>query len=322
MFKKMILILVIGAAIFSLAGCNLLQRTPTADPNAVSTMVMQTVAAELTQAAFNTAVAQLTPITGATNTPVPAPVNTNTPIIVTAVPTATSVPVTATPLKPTATPTSAYERTGGAFSAAYLSTPPKMDGVWDEWTTTKYPARSVVYGRGDWKDADDLEGSFRVGWDNNNLYVAFKMIDDEYVQNATGADLYKGDSLEILIDTNLNADFSVTELNSDDYQIGISPGKPDVNGTREAYVWYPASVAGPRTQIQIASARGAGVTRIEVAIPWTVLGITPSSGLRLGFVVSASDNDSKASNVQQSMVSSASTRKLTDTSTWGILTLK
>ncbi len=129
--------------------------------------------------------------------------------------------------------------------------------------------------RGDWKDADDLEGSFRVGWDNNNLYVAFKMIDDEYVQNATGADLYKGDGLEILIDTNLNADFSVTELNSDDYQIGISPGKPDVNGTREAYVWYPASVAGPRTQIQIASARGAGVTRIEVAIPWTVLGITP-----------------------------------------------
>ena len=319
--KKFVLFTIISMVILSLAGCNLLKGAPTSETNAVSTMVMQTVQAELTQAAFQTAVSNLTPIVVTavpTNTSVPS----STPIVVTAVPTATSVVNTATPVVPSATPTSPYARTGGSFTAAYLGTAPKMDGIWDEWTTTKYPAKYVVYGRNDWKDEADLEGSFRVGWNNNYLYIAFKMIDDEYVQNDTGADLFKGDSIEILLDTDLNGDYASEQLSSDDFQIGISPGKPDVNGTREAYIWYPSSRAGSNSQIQIASARSTGITRVEVAIPWSVLGITPSSGMRLGFAASASDNDNKTSNVQQSMVSSSSTRILTNPITWGILTLK
>jgi len=52
-----------------------------------------------------------------------------------------------------------------------------------------------------------LQGSYRLGWDEDYLYVAVKVLDDQYVQNASGQDIYKGDSIELLIDTYLQDDF-------------------------------------------------------------------------------------------------------------------
>ncbi|MCK5614430.1 hypothetical protein KAR91_71860, partial [Candidatus Pacearchaeota archaeon] len=116
-------------------------------------------------------------------------------------------------------------------------------------------------------------------------------------------------------------DFNSTSLGADDYQIGISPGKPNTSGTKEAYLWYPASSAGALPQIVIATVGGDGLYRVEAAIPWSVFGITPSVNKHFGFALSVSDNDDSGSNVQQTMVSSASTRKLTDPTTWGELVL-
>ena len=72
----------------------------------------------------------------------------------------------------------------------------------------------------------------------------------------------------------------------------------------------------------IASVRGDGVTRMEASIPWSVLGVSPSKGMTLGFAISFSDNDKESENVQQSMVSSAKNRTLIDPTTWGLLNLK
>jgi hypothetical protein len=62
--------------------------------------------------------------------------------------------------------------------------------------------------------------------------------------------------------------------------------------------------------------------RIEFAIPWSVFGITPVKGQVFGFAVSVSDNDNKSQDVQQTLISSAPDRVLTDPTTWGLLTLK
>ena len=50
---------------------------------------------------------------------------------------------------------------------------------------------------------------FMVGWDTSNLYLAVEVIDEDYEQNTGGVNLFKGDSLEILLDTNIAADFYV-----------------------------------------------------------------------------------------------------------------
>ena len=131
-----------------------------------------------------------------------------------------------------------------------------------------------------------------------------------------------GDSIEILLDTNLFGDFSDPSLSSDDYQLGISPGRGDIDDDPEAYLWYPRATAGSRDQVKIAAVEGPGVYRVEAAIPWSVFGVTPAEGLQIGFALSASDNDDTGEDVQQSMSSSVPNRVLTNPTTWGELILK
>jgi hypothetical protein len=223
--------------------------------------------------------------------------------------------------QPTATEEVTPERSAGSFKAAHLSSPPTIDGNWDEWTSTQFPANYVVYGGGNWEGKDDLASAFRIGWDNNNLYIAVKVVDDTYVQNASGANIYKGDSIELLIDTDLYNDFNSTELSSDDYQLGISPGNPKPGENTQAYLWYPSSSAGERISVEIKAIGGSGLYRVEAAIPWSVFNYTPSAGKHLGFQLSVSDNDKSNENTQQTMVSEIKTRKLTDPTAWAELVL-
>jgi hypothetical protein len=259
---------------------------------------------------------QQEPATAApTETPPPAPVDTQ-PAAPAA--TATTAP-TATFSGPAPTATIPNSRPRGNIVAKYMRTPPVIDGDWSEWKdiAREYPATSVVFGRENWTDQDDLAGSFYVGWDENNLYLAVKVRDDVYVQNATGANIFKGDSIEIMLDTNLVDDYYVAQLNADDYQLGISPGRITVGENMEAYLWYPSSKAGPVTDIYMAAIQQPGVYRLEAAIPWTVFGGRPNAGDRMGFVISISDNDSPGTEIQQSMVSNVPGRRLTDPTTWG-----
>lgn len=192
----------------------------------------------------------------------------------------------------------------------------------DDWPSEIYSMSNVTYGAGNWVGANDLSGTYRLGWDATYLYVAATIKDDIYAQNASGANLYMGDSLEVLLDTTLFGVFYYNRLSADDYQLGISPGRPDVNGTKEAYLWYPTTIAGSRSEVKIASIRTDGVTKIEAFIPWSVFNVTPAANKAFGFALSYSDNDNTNKNLQQTMISSSPNRHLTLPMTWGELILQ
>lgn len=235
----------------------------------------------------------------------------------------TPVPPTNTPIPPTAA--AIPVRQGPTVIASYLSTKPVLDGDWGDWAskTTQYGMDYVVYGKSNWSGTDDLQASYIVGWDGSYLYVAFKVRDDVYAQNATGADLYKGDSVELLIDTDLYGDFYTTTLSPDDYQLGISPGKGSLAAPTEAYLWNPSSVAGTRTQVTAVSTGTTGLWRIEARIPWSMLGVSPYAGMHLGFVASVSDNDNTTENIQQTMMSGDKYRTtFLNPTLWGEVVLK
>ncbi len=253
------------------------------------------------------------------------PYLTNTPIpTMTVTQTGSVVPTVAVTQKTThtITPATTAKRSGTKISATFLSKKPVIDGVWDEWTTPAYPAAYINFGLNNWTDRTDLEGSFRIGWDNDNLYIAVKVIDDKYVQQASGYDIYMGDSIEILLDRDLAGDFFSTELNADDFQLGISPGNPNTNGVKEAYLWFPKTSSGSRTaNLTIGSISSNGVYRVEAAIPWTVFGITPAGGQAYGFSLGISDNDAEGTIIQQSLASNQVGRRLTNPTTWSELVL-
>jgi hypothetical protein len=283
--------------------------TTTSEPAAALQTV--TVTETYTETPTSTSTPYLSPtITPLTTTPTPPPTVTKVP------PTSTSKPKT-----PTSTEASGTKRSGVSVEATYLSDPPTIDGDWTEWSTTTYSAHSVIYGADNWVGPNDLESNFRVGYDSQYLYIAAEVIDDTYAQNASGSEIYKGDSLELLVDANVSGDFNSTAMSGDDYQLAISPGKGGTTGPTEGYLYYPSNVRGGRG-FNIEATGGSSVYYVEAAIPWSVFNVSPSSGKHLGFAFSVSDNDNTSENVQQSMVSNVSGRKLLNPTTWGDLTLE
>ncbi len=308
--KRKFMPFVAAILVMALAGCSLPGiSTPTP-------FVFPSPTSKLVPADQPVATATLPPVLTSTLPPVPSstplPPDTATPTII---PTSTR---TSTPV-PTNTPTE-IPRVGSA--ASVMKPAPTIDGVWDEWKSTQYPITDVVWGRSNWTGKADLQASYRVAWDSKYLYVAVKVFDDKYEQNSSGANLYLGDSLELLFSTNPNADSPNLGLTSSDYQLGISPGKGDIGKDMEAYLWFPKGKAGKLSSVAMAAVPMDGGYRIEFAIPWSVFNITPAKGQVYGFAVSVSDNDNSKNAEQQSMISSVPHRNLVDPTSWGLLTLK
>jgi len=207
--------------------------------------------------------------------------------------------------------------------AVKLGGAPTIDGNLGEWGTLNNGINQVVFGPQNWVGANDASATYKIGWDANKLYIAAYVKDDVFVQNQSGANLFRGDSLELMLDTNLGGDSSNAFLNSDDYQLGISPGglTSGNNPAPQVYRWYPSNLKGGLSNVAVASSKVGDGYLVEAAIPWSVLGVTPYGGLSMGFALSVSDNDASGQALQQTLVSSNGLRKLTNPNTWGVLTL-
>lgn len=203
---------------------------------------------------------------------------------------------------------------------------PVIDGHLDEWAgLPAYQSSFLVFQVAGWDGSDDLIAIWRLAWDMSNLYVGVEVADDLHVQNQTGNQLFRGDSVDMQFDTNRDGDYG-DDLSPDDFQITFSPGD---------FISLPASAARFQGTAsgQILDAPGghhltvqaqqsvSGYT-LEAAIPWSDLNLVPGPGLVIGLALNASDNDSQGTAVQEVMKSNIATRTLTDPTSWGTLTLR
>lgn len=268
------------------------------------------------------------PTPNLTLTAIFAPTETETPVISDGSPTAeitpiaTSTAATTQEQTPTTSVTYSTEETVERIKihAQPLSTAPEIDGTLDEWSGTTYEINSVVYGAAARSGSSDLSGTFRIGWDSGSLYLAVSVTDDTFVQISSGNQMFKGDIVEFQLDANLEADLSSSTLSSDDYQIGLSPGN-FASLPPSSYRWYPVSVRGALSSITIKAVQTSDGYDLEARIPWSVFGVAPAQGDGMGFALSISDNDQTGTAAQQSMVSIAPSRMLTNPTTWAKLIL-
>lgn len=209
---------------------------------------------------------------------------------------------------------------GSPVEAEALSTPPTIDGDLSDWSTASHRLNSNVFGASNWSGASDCSATYYIGWTSDALYLGVRVTDNTVVQVSSGSQMYKGDDVELQLDRDLAGDYYSNTLSGDDYQIGLSPGN---FGTLSpsAWRWYPAGSAGLLTSVTIKSTKTDDGYNLEAKIPWNLLGISPDSGDRFGFALSVSDDDLAGAPVQQSMVSTVSTRTLTNPTTWGTLVL-
>ncbi|MEK6222591.1 MAG: hypothetical protein N2D54_10145 [Chloroflexota bacterium] len=234
--------------------------------------------------------------------------------------TATLIPAeSATPGDPDeeSTPeTSTEMRAGPSIQSFFQIVAPVIDGDPGDWDSTVYPLNNLVFGEEFYAGEKDLSGEFKMGWDQDFLYAAVVVRDTKFVQNAIDAQLYQGDSLEILLDTDVTTDFFDDTISDDDFQLGFSPGNLNDGGSPEGYIWTPREKSGVLTKMVMASRLTEDGYIIELGIPWIVIDVPPAANLHLGFLLSVSDNDSPGLTMQQSVVSFGLERQLHNPTTW------
>ncbi|MDT8305029.1 MAG: sugar-binding protein [Anaerolineae bacterium] len=223
----------------------------------------------------------------------------------------------ATPEPPTPTPQP-------DFAVAGMGQPPIIDGLLEEWGggPTIVSAYRVHAAQG-WDGSADLEATWQLGWDANNLYVGVTVVDDVHVQTQTGNVMYRGDSLEIQVDTNPAA--NATNVNPNTFQILLSPGNFEelppsafrFQGTSGGRI-LDATGHG----IQVDASQTENGYMLEAAIPWRDLNVSAAEGVMLGIALNANDNDRPGEAVQEVMMSSSPNRTLTNPQSWGLMVLE
>lgn len=129
--------------------------------------------------------------------------------------------------------------------------------------------------------------TFGTLWDANYLYVGVKVLDAN-LQNDTGApDLWQDDSVEVYIDPTKAGG---TTYNSQDRQFvqgWNSNALVEIHNNTTGVLHAWGSIAGGYT--------------IEFGIPWTNLGVTPSTNMNLAIDVGNNDDDNGAGREGQLM---------------------
>ncbi|MBW8687475.1 sugar-binding protein [Chitinophaga rhizophila] len=116
--------------------------------------------------------------------------------------------------------------------------------------------------------------TFGILWDANNLYIGVRVLDGAL--HADSPDPWDNDAVEVFIDANNNKGATFDGRDNQFIKAYNNSGlfsKVAVTGVQHAY----AAIAGGYT--------------IEMAIPWSQLGITPAAGMALGFDVAYDDDD-------------------------------
>ncbi|HEX6428122.1 MAG TPA: sugar-binding protein [Niastella sp.] len=117
--------------------------------------------------------------------------------------------------------------------------------------------------------------TFGALWDNNNLYIAAKVLDNNL--NNDSPDSWNNDGIEVFIDANNNKGAT---YDGNDNQF--------IKGWNSSTLFSKVSVNG----VQHAWAAISGGYTVEISIPWSQLGITPATGTQIGFDIANDDDDS------------------------------
>lgn len=233
-----------------------------------------------------------------------------------------AAPATATLPPPSPTVSDPTRPNGAPIHAARLAFDLNVDGLLAEWGLLPHAIAAPVFQPENRSGPADSSGSFALAWDDAYLYLAVAIMDDVHVQTEFGETIFRGDSVELLLDARLQADHADARLSADDFQIGFSPGGLTAAPDPDVYLWFPQSRAGRPENIRFAfQPDGEAGYTLEAAVPWALFPVDPAPDALYGFAISASDNDVPDTAEQQSMISVVPTRRLADPTTWGTLVL-
>ena len=164
--------------------------------------------------------------------------------------------------------------TAFSLSCSSVQTAMRIDGQLDEWKDMEPSILDqrdhVAFNPHAWNGPDDLSIQFWSRHDQDNIYFAFDVTDDQIVQVATGKDLWEGDHIELWLDLDLMNDYDEASLDGDDFQFGLSPGNFKDLGP-EVYLFLPHTEVDYDKSMRIASVKTNNGYTLELVIPKALL---------------------------------------------------
>ena len=169
--------------------------------------------------------------------------------------------------------------------APYVTGPIEIDGDFKEWqnfiTTAVTKKNNLEVGNV--SNDKDLKGVFCFAWDEEHLYFAAKVNDNQIVRDKEKSGIWKDDCIELFIDPKYDG---LVWGNQEDFQIGLAPS----DGKKAAEVWAWFQNMHPGENIRMSSLKTEDGYNIEAAIKWGFLNVKPVN--RMQICVSPAFHDS------------------------------
>lgn len=200
------------------------------------------------------------------------------PVSITGFNTVTSPSPTPTPT-PTATPTPSPTPIPVAdTSIPAVTQRPLIDGESDSvWNMSAAHSISNVTRGEEEPTSADLSGTWKGAWDSDNLYMQVRVTDDLLINDSAAA--WDDDSVELYIDADNSKKSGYDGKNDFQFVFGYNDAEPqEVKLKRTAGVVF-AKKDTPDGYV------------MEIRIPWSTLGVTPSTGGMIGLDVAVNDDD-------------------------------
>jgi len=166
---------------------------------------------------------------------------------------------------------------------------PKLDGIVidgnpDDWGTRGLRIELLASANGEVAPRTDFDAGFRLGWNENGLFVLVAVTDDVPCEGAELIEYYANDVVILTV--------AVEPRPSRSYVVVIFPGLDLDNPDRAAVIVDLEDMTrSPQLSVETARMKVAGGYRVEAFLPWSNLGVTASIGNEIGFQVWVNDSD-------------------------------
>jgi len=139
----------------------------------------------------------------------------------------------------------------------------------------------IEYGR--IRDNSDLGGRFAFLWNDKKLYMIVDVVDDSVWAREKKKTLYKGDSVELFLNPEINTLIWGNEKN---FQIGFAPSS--ISNTPVKYAFFQDM---DPEEIKVDVENTGNGYRLTAEIGWEFIGIVPETGREMGVSVAVHDVD-------------------------------
>jgi len=155
------------------------------------------------------------------------------------------------------------------------------------------------------EDPADGSGTWKVLYDEENLYVLIDVVDDSLQNDSAAA--WQDDSVEVYFD-GFNTKLT-TALSGDDHQYTFGWTADDIQGT---------NITGYTDGIEFAQVTTAAGWRIEIKMPWlSIQGVAPQARDLIGIDCYYNDDDDGGDTREGKMLSLSTVEGWNDASQWG-----